>query len=709
MSNGASGFRGYVYQANYAACRILCSVAVKRLTDDDLTSSIQEFTIEGRCDSEGEVWDVILKKEDGSIELLECKDAEITKEDRRIFYSRIRRELSSADDKSKVYVAWVTDPDRQSGNMLNSLRGIAELAQEGASANRAACPERVISPETGFQEALHYLCSEGEDETPPVSLPDALLVLGSLTVDERRHEDISANVAWLSTELFESGTGQAIKNQITGELVNEVAEKGQARYTLDQFLDRLETQQLVLACHDVYSDILRWYSAAGPGPGNKPMTIRWERLCPVTETQWPLEERLSGLDGDGLYVLSGAPGIGKTVTTIQAFEAEREKRDPRRVFWIEASAVSEDKVKALPGLCLMLSGVAPVWLAIDGLDEIEQSDVDVWKESVAFLGRIPKLTLIVSARAEVLAARAQLSRLTDSLELLELGKLSETQVSNAFRDAGLRAPQNPELIEVLCNPFLLSLYARIVSQEDDYPLEETGRVMAFSVIRQFWHRAVVQESLGYRAPQGSATSAQTKLEAIRYVVAQTLAGEDIFKKDSIGPQVDSGIDALISEAVFLPQGTHAVIWRHDWLKEYALIDRLIASIGDRGPSQLSSAVCAVRSITAGRVAARGAVKWVLLDPEWGPLESFLCSLYGTDSGLAREGLSVIMTEPQHVLRLADLDYELLIEAIEFAIQHGATQWADQIADLPEERFVEKSDQRLNEVVARYETSEFLNE
>jgi len=440
MSNGADALRGYIYQADYVAYRFLASVAAKLLEGYyDQSGVIDVFRIEGRADKHGEVWDVILTKEDGSIEFLECKDTAITRSDRAVFYKRVRREFSSHMSFSEVSVGWVTDPSKQTSNMLDSLRGLACLASKNRYGLPANAPSRVISSQTAFKEALWHLCNKrgnnGSDN--PLSLGQASQLLRSVVVREHRHDDLKRSVERLSTVLFEHGIGEAIRELTIGALVSEVSNKGTVSYSLDTFLKSIGATQFALVSGDVFKEILQWYRSLPPVP----MTIEWRRLSPAQQKSWPLEERLKGIDKHVRCMVAGTQGVGKTVTTLQACQNEKAKRNPYHVFWIQAEEVTDSqKVKALPDLCLILAGIAPVWLAIDGLDEIE--DYDGWRECLSLLVRVPDLTLVISARKEVLAVDQRLGRIVEPFTELELQELEEHQVREAFADVGLTPPQN---------------------------------------------------------------------------------------------------------------------------------------------------------------------------------------------------------------------------------------------------------------------------
>src|SRR4051812_17115504 len=125
MSGGATGLGGYVYQQDYLAYRVLAS-AVARALPGGVLPSLLSFKIEGRASEMGPSWDLILDSGTAGIELLECKDTEITKPDRIVFYKRMRRQVAAGIDAETIQAGWVTDREKQ-GNILTHLVGMAGL------------------------------------------------------------------------------------------------------------------------------------------------------------------------------------------------------------------------------------------------------------------------------------------------------------------------------------------------------------------------------------------------------------------------------------------------------------------------------------------------------------------------------------------------------------------------------------------------------
>jgi hypothetical protein len=260
---------------------------------------------------------------------------------------------------------------------------------------------------------------------------------------------------------------------------------------------------------------------------------------------------------------------------------------------------------------------------------------------------------------------------------------------------------NRELIEALQNSLLFSLYARIVTATD-LPLAEGGRVTAFQVIREFWQRRVRSPSEGLRAIGPSEESAAVKRQAIVYLVKESVGGKIVIRLPDNDAHVEHGIRMLLHEGVLSDQGSHAVRWFHDWIREFALVDSLIAGIEAPGPAALADAICQIAIDHVARTSAVAGAKWVIGEETWGPIETYLSSLAVAKRGFASEALAVLIEEsPRHV-RLNDLPDSLLHEAVEMARLKNDARWADQIAALPATRFASDFGDELLSAVNQYE-------
>lgn len=396
MGNGASGLTGYIYQQAYMAFRVLGSEA-KRLLVEDASGCVKSFVVEGPNTHTGPTWDICFTLEDGSVHLLECKNTAITREDRKVFYRRARKELASGTSADQLTVGWVTDAGKQNGSILDHLRGAAKLAAGDVEVDLQECPSQVNSPEDALGEALHFLCGADDsgNDLPAVSVSDARELMSRLELEYYTHHDLVRSVELLATGVFSTGTGKAIYTYIVGELSTRISRDGQAAYDRESFLTAIGTGTIALEADGLFKDVLSFHSAAAMTEREKPH-ICWEQLGGQPQSVWSLSERLPGWDSANSSLVVAQSGIGKTSTTWQAFDEQSGRLDPHHVLRFDAAALGSHKLRILPKLCCVLAGVGAIWIAIDGLDEIDTDSRSAWRSTLSTLARLPRVTSLAT-------------------------------------------------------------------------------------------------------------------------------------------------------------------------------------------------------------------------------------------------------------------------------------------------------------------------
>jgi hypothetical protein len=128
MSGGASGLGGYIFQQRYLTLKVLSSVAAQLLEDSLPQAAIKKFGLESRGSPTAPAWDARFVLHDDSVHLRECKNTDITRDDREVFYRRVRRELNQGTQVERLHVGWVTDPEKQ-GNILDHIAEMGTLCR----------------------------------------------------------------------------------------------------------------------------------------------------------------------------------------------------------------------------------------------------------------------------------------------------------------------------------------------------------------------------------------------------------------------------------------------------------------------------------------------------------------------------------------------------------------------------------------------------
>jgi hypothetical protein len=716
--SGATNLRGLAgYQQRYLTFRVLSALGMRSLGQESTGPVLRAFSIEGRTSENAPCWDVRLEFTDDTVELEECKDTEITRADRLIFYDRLREEIASGTPAERITPAWVTDDRKQSPNMLASLGGIPAAIENLDLAGVArVLPDRVLNTNHAIQEAVYQLCHyTGEEDTEegneggrkktkrvprPCTVEEAKALLIRLRIARHRFQDLDQSVKLLVTGAFTSGSADAVYKFITGVLTDDIVTKGEARFTIDTFVEAVGTTALARDVEGRVRHLLSFNAASG---FTEPIRlVRWTRLPGAPTTRWGLAERVPEYSPARSCLIVAGMGVGKTVTSQMAFEEEARRRHPARVLRLEARALDREDLAAAVRLACLLCGVGSTWLAIDGLDEVPHGLRPDWERALHALTVLPTLTLLITIRREVLAAREWLATITAMLAPVEMCLLETGQVEGAFAGAGLRVPANPRLIQALQNPFLLSLYADVVTP-GDMPLAESGEATAFLVIDEFWKRRVRGVSEGQRAVGESEASQEPKWRAAVFLGDRMLAGDLAVSRAAADAQVNAGLEMLLREGVIREQGAGAVAWIHEWLREYALVDQLLSRC------EVPSAVTLARRIAAdcpidhvARAAAAGGVKWVVANPAAGTPAVFISELWSRAPGLAREALAILLEGPPSALALGDLADDILVEAVTLAVHLRATQWGADVARLADGRFFGPLGDKLHDITVQYE-------
>ncbi|MEX2119726.1 MAG: hypothetical protein WD847_09035 [Pirellulales bacterium] len=707
--NGATSLRGLAgYQQRYVTYRVLGALGMRVLAQDWTEPILTEFSIEGRSSEGAPSWDVGFAFTGGIVDLHECKDTKITRPDRLAFYDRLRKEVASGTHADRVRPLWVTDPDKQTPNTLTYLGGIAEAVENLDLADVPnSLPVRMDSTDDAIQEAVYRLChyageeDGGKKKVPrPCTFEEARSLLRQLGIARHRFEDLDQSVKLLLTGVFAKGSADAVDKFVTGVLTNEIVQKGEARFTVDTFIQAVGTTTLELEVEGRIRNLLSFCAASGFR--QRIRLVQWSRLAGRPTTRWTLAERAPEYSPGQSYLIVAGMGVGKTVTSQMAFDEEAGRRHPGRVLRVESRTLDRDGLEAVVRLACMLCGVGPTWLALDGLDEVSHELRKDWERALGALTALPNLALLVTVRREVLAVREWLGNATSPLTRVDILPLEPRQVEAAFGEVGLPVPTNPRLVQVLQNPFLLSLYADVVTP-DDMPLAESGEVTAFRVIDEFWKRRVRGVSEGQRAVGDSEGSQESKRQAAVLLGDRSLEGELAVTRNSTNPQVVEGVQMLLREGVIRERGAGAVAWIHEWLREYALLDRLLSRC------EAASAVTIARRVVAdcpidhvARSGAAGAMKWVLANPDAGSPTEFLSELWSHNRGLAREALAVVLEGSPSATVLGDLSDDLLVEAVTQAVHLGATQWVNQVAQLDHARFFGSHGNELHAITVEYE-------
>ncbi|ADB18094.1 hypothetical protein Psta_3431 [Pirellula staleyi DSM 6068] len=722
---GEDSLLGLVYQQRYVQHRVLSQLALDAAKIVGGHAKLVRFVVEGRGGVVGPIWDILFEYSDGVLDLHECKNTTITKEDRLTFYDRLRREIAGGTAADRIHPVWVTDPGKQTANILGYLEGIP-LAVCDVDLNRlpATLPKRLVSSKAALQEAVWRLCHYTGEKvskkeatkakrkkkiiplSPESKWPracttgEAKTLLSNLRIARHRFEELDQSIKLLSTGVFATGTAASVQKFVTGVLTEEVVGKKKAEFTVPEFIATIGTATVEHSVGDVLRDLMTFSAASGfTRPAGR---IVWRNLPGNPVTRWSLSERAPTYDSSRSECFVANMGCGKTVASQLAFDEEAKWRHASRTLRVEARALGQVQVDSLLQLSCLLCGLGPTWLAIDGLDEIPSSLSQQWIRVLAALTDLPNLTVLVTVRREVLAIQEWLETAIAPLHKVDLELLSISQVEQSFSEVKLPVPKNPQLIDALRNLYLLSLYADIVGPTD-MPLAQSGEVTAFQVIEMFWQRRVRGVSTGQRAVGSSDVSQEAKRKAALFLGDQSLAGNLFLSRQGADEQTAQGIEMLLLEGVIREQGAAAVAWSHDWLREYSLVQTMLARIATPNAILLSrTIVAACTEDHVARSAAAAGLKWVMGNDTAGSTTEYLSELAMLNDGLAREALIVLLEGPATTGALSGLSDALVADALTLAVSLRVPHWSVEVAGLQDVRFLGPQGDRLQTAAVQYE-------
>jgi len=689
--SGAAAVAGFVYQQDYCAFVLLASESRRLLALAPATDCVESFTCEGRFDENGEVWDMSWHQRSGEIAFRECKDTEITKIDRKIFYQRIKRELGQFDH-DKVSIGWVTDPSKQKTAILQHFKSMRRLCDDGEYAGVLlddSPPNSVTSGKKAFQEAIYWLTKPESDETA-LTVDEAVSLLKTLSIDEVSADSLSTLVQDIAIGLFESGSGQSIRRLIQGTLATKIQQDGSASLTTADFLSGLNVALLDLHLQGELRDIWNYYQGATTCRDIK--GIRWTFRGDLAEKLWTLKERTPDWVAGSDCVIVSSTGAGKTTVSKQIVGSIIDNAPAAIVLRFEADKLNVNSINLIPRLALLLTGFRSSHVIVDGLDQIPQSTVTSWRQTIHRLRLIPSVNLILTARQEVLVAHDWLNELVSTVGELRVAELQESEIATEFVRVGLPAPQNRQLVRALRNPFLFSIYARTVTETDSL-FSPSSEVSAFDVIEQYWRTRVRPSSSGLRAA-GALDNVHEKQQAIDLVVDLTLRGERFFS------MTHSGLETLRREGV-LEHHHSKVKWSHEWLKEFALTQHVLSGLAEFSPSALAAWIAQVANDDAARTIAVGGAKYIS-SRHSNLLADYLGELERMASGCARDALSMMLEGSPNSLELASLTTSLLADALQFCIQMKYPQWYQQVIELPDSVFATPDGPELQQLAMKYE-------
>ena len=697
---GAEAQAGFTYQKDYAAYQLLSSELL-RLLETTGVAPIASFVVESRSRNGGS-WDFEWSQENGSLHYRECKDTKIKKIDREVFYRRVRKQFENRTIGPQDTIGWATTSLKQ-GNTLRHFQWIANNSDYDFGDASYDPNLRVASRERAFREAIYFLCEEtGSDddgETPSLlSEKDARKLLGRLKVEVFHSTDLASSVEDLAENVFEHGSGVALRKFIQGEFATEIQTSGEARYERSQFLEKVGGCELSSRLTGVFKEMVRFN---GGSSISTPQPIRWDNINQAPSRLWGIEERLPAFNIHQSTLVQGSTGVGKSTFLRQIGKLQAQSKGNLFTLHFDCSAMSVEMVNVLPALCAALSSINSTWIGLDELDQIAEKNFQVWRNCFSRLQQLAQLTILTSLRSEIVDLHDWIQSLASSLGSKIIAPLTIPQVLAEFEAVGLPTPKNKSLLKLLRNPFLFSVFAKTLESSESLFDNDTD-VSAFRIIEEFWHRRVNSVSVASRLVGEASKSPICKRSAVSFLGQQTKDGTELMH-ESENPDAMNGIQMLVREGVVEAFPGSRYRWKHAWFREFALVETIHGIATDDSPCSLANVVCEIEHVYVARDATKGIYKSLLArnTPEYSM--SFLDRVFAMRAPLARTLIEdVVLGDPRHV-ELCSLSPALLIEFLEMATVQDCDHWLPQLSELPDEFYSGEFGGNVLRVVNAYES------
>ena len=697
---GAEAQTGFTYQKDYAAYRLLSSELL-RLLETTEAVAISSFAVESHGGNGGS-WDFEWVREDGSRHYRECKDTKINKSARKVFYRRVRKQFEGREVGIEDTIGWVTSSSKQ-GNILEYIEWIAKNNTHDFEDCRYNPKRNVTSGETAFREAIYFLCEEegGGDQSENPSLlseADARGLLGRLKVEVFHSTDLASSVEDLAENVFENGSGIALRKFIQGEFATEIQTHGEARYDRNQFLAKVGGNELSSKLTSVFKDMVRFNGGAN---FLEPQPIRWDNLNETPWRLWRIEERVSNFNIYQSALVQGSTGVGKSTFLRQVGKIQAASKGNLFTLNFDCAAMSVEMVDALPALCAALSSISPTWVSLDELDQIADVNFQVWRNCFSRLQQLAQLTILTSTRSEIVDLHGWIQSLAGALGSKTITPLTTPQVLAEFESVGLPAPSNQSLLNLLSNPFLFDVFAKTLESGESL-FDNDANVGAFRIIDEFWKRRVTAVSVGSRLVGEQSKSPICKRSAVSFLGQQSKNGIELMRESEI-PDVMNGIQMLVHEGIVKPFPGNRYRWKHAWFREYALVEVIHGVADDDGPRSLADVVSAIEAVHVARDATKGIYKSLLARKTTECSMSFIDRVFALRAPLARTLIEdVVLGDPRHV-ELRSLSPALLIEFLELATVLDCDRWLLQASEIPDEFYLGECGGDVLRAVNAYES------
>ncbi|HEY5743009.1 MAG TPA: ATP-binding protein [Terrimicrobiaceae bacterium] len=600
-------------------------------------------------------WDVLVLAP-RKFEFAEVKSGAVSKDDRKVFWRRLRRELSRNANAATILVpVLVVDPTK-----VEALNKWTELTQTAAAFSGSPPAQEptgaVLTANQLLEEALWWMCSpdnSSDGSDPAADFTAACDALSRFELHCHEARQLELQVTQFLELLFSGGLTDTQQMLLLGWLSKRASSPN---------VDR----RLFSIC-ELLMEIGILQDAISLAPGTlKEWRVLWNevplgvqartrvRLGEHGESVPPARVQPSAFDAltrgnDRALVILGHGGAGKSTLLAQAADAAVSRDND--VLHCGADDVRLEELEQLTkavrfraALSALRRPEAQLFLCIDGLDEAEAALRKRWAQLLVRVASLPNVRTLVSMRDEVWRRDGEVRKELEPWRVISLDIWPEPLVRELLTPTSFQTILPPAVIELLRTPILLDLFWRTFVEIEMPDVSRASRLQSrHNLLTAFWHERLLA------SPRYSAIS--DILSCINEVVSGAAANVGGFSETNLSA---AGVQMLLSEGVLVREGRlqPRLRFRHPLLRDFALAQWCLQA---NDPFELSRRW---NSIEGGlqRHGALRAVFEALSDPDASTdyplltLGNVVQAIVTSDCGLAHQVAHVLGTrEPVPVL------------------------------------------------------------
>jgi len=559
-------------------------------------------------------WDVLIE-DSNSLSLIEVKSGKIAKDDRKIFWLRLRRELAQQRASAKSFIpALVIDPDHcKNAEIWTKL---ATAAQNLETPVPSAPPARVNTPKQLLEEALYWLCSQdpavGADiERSEVS--HAIDVLSRFRLKSWRIEDLDQAVSKFLLAIFADGITDVIRHQMIGWVDDRATDPNREshHFTPLEMFHEIDLLQRSLTTKP--GQISKWRNLWNDLPklvrGRVRQTLGLNgRSIPKEESQAAALSKIRSGTRDAIVL--GPAGIGKSAFLCQISEEIRTQGNLLLFCGLgdllpDELEDFEESVRFQVSLNSLQTSEHLVRLLVDGLDEVEEPTRSEIGQRLKRLGQIPHLRIILTLRDAVWNENPKIRGEFENWDQIILTEWDPQIVQQTLRGTRVEGRVTGNLSALLRTPILFDIFWRTFVEIETAELERLQSIETrHGLLASFWRECVVESKRHFQITRESQL-----LHKIWGLAASTLG------PFAEGDLPKAAVDALLSESVLVKERllNPRLQFRHPLFRDFALAQWCLAK---EDPD----------AIIERWLGIRGDLK------RWGCLRAMLEALTAPDSG-----------------------------------------------------------------------------